>query len=129
METDKKMAFKYLSNFKKEEVEVLLKEFEQYIKFSNGVRTPLIFVFVIGGIMRTIKNNMPSNRSILIVAAIGLLMALFIWLIVIGYKIIKQKKLVKHKLKSMANVQNYPFKEVKKEFNALVKEHYKGHKL
>lgn len=29
----------------------------------------------------------------------------------------------------MANVQNYPFKEVKKEFNLLVRKTYKGSKI
>jgi hypothetical protein len=61
--------------------------------------------------------------------AIVLLLALAVWLVAIAYKIIKQKKFVKSKLETMASVQNYPFREVRKEFNTLVKATYKGPKV
>jgi len=129
MGTDKELGFRYLANFEKEEMEVLLNEYERYVKFSGSVRTPLVIVLVVGGIMRSMKHNMSSNQFIFVVMAIVLLLALAIWLVAIAYKIIRQRKFVKSKLKAMASVQNYPFKEVRKEFNTLVRATYKGPKV
>lgn len=129
METDKKLEFSYLANFKQEEVEGLLIEYERYIKLSNSVRIPIVIVLVVGGIMRSMKHNMYSNQFVFVIIAIIILLALFAWLVAIAYKIIKQKKFVKSKLEAMASVQNYPFKEVKKEFNTLVSATYKGPKV
>jgi len=129
METDKELGFSYLANFEKEEMEVLLNEYERYIKFSGSVRTPLVIVLVVGGIMRSMKHNMSSNQFIFVVMSIVFLLGLAIWLVAIAYKIIRQKKFVKNKLETMASVQNYPFKEVRKEFNTLVRATYKGPKV
>lgn len=129
METDKKLEFSYLVNFKKEEMEGLLNEYERYIKLSNSVRMPIVIVLAVGGIMRSMKHKMSSNQFIFVVIAIVLLLALAVWLVALAYKIIKQKKFVKSKLEAMASVQNYPFKEVKKEFNTLVRATYKGPKV
>lgn len=129
MRTDERIEFSYLANFKQEEVEGLLIEYEQYIKLSNSVRIPIIIVLVVGGIMRSMKHNMSSNQFVFVIIAIIILLAFFAWLVAIAYRIIKQKKFVKNKLKSMASVQNYPFNEVKKEFNTLVRATYKGPKV
>lgn len=125
MRTDERIEFSYLANFKQEEVEGLLIEYEQYIKLSNSVRIPIIIVLVVGGIMRSMKHNMSSNQFVFVIIAIIILLAFFAWLVAIAYRIIKQKKFVKNKLKAMASVQNYPFNEVKKEFNTLVRATYK----
>ncbi|MCK0124515.1 hypothetical protein MWU76_08885 [Gelidibacter sp. F2691] len=129
MRTDERIEFSYLANFKQEEVEGLLIEYEQYIKLSNSVRIPIIIVLVVGGIMRSMKHNMSSNQFVFVIIAIIILLAFFAWLVAIAYRIIKQKKFVKNKLKAMASVQNYPFNEVKKEFNTLVRATYKGPKV
>ncbi|WP_163516991.1 hypothetical protein [Gelidibacter japonicus] len=129
MRTDERIEFSYLANFKQEEVEGLLIEYEQYIKLSNSVRIPIIIVLVVGGIMRSMKHNMSSNQFVFVIIAIIILLAFFAWLVAIAYRIIKQKKFVKNKLKAMASVQNYPFNELKKEFNTLVRATYKGPKV
>ncbi|WP_289024483.1 hypothetical protein [uncultured Salegentibacter sp.] len=127
MHRNKKIELQYLPNFKEEEMEVLLIEYERYNKFSNSVKIPLIVLLPAAGIMRSIKNKLPTN--ILVVIAIVILLVLAIWLIVIANRIIKQKRIVNNKLKAMANAQQYPFNKVKKEFNVLVRKNYKGSKI
>lgn len=99
MRTDERIEFSYLANFKQEEVEGLLIEYEQYIKLSNSVRIPIIIVLVVGGIMRSMKHNMSSNQFVFVIIAIIILLAFFAWLVAIAYRIIKQKKFVKINLK------------------------------
>ncbi|MBI6118341.1 hypothetical protein [Salegentibacter maritimus] len=127
MHRNKKIELQYLPNFKEEEMEVLLIEYERYNKFSNSVKIPLIILLPAAGIMRSIKNKLSTN--ILVVIAIVILLVLAIWLIVIANRIIKQKRIVNKKLKAMANAQQYPFNKVKKEFNVLVRKNYKGSKI
>lgn len=122
-----KLDFEYLPNFNQEEMESLLKAYEQYLKQSSSVRIPGFFMLGTIGIFRMLQGSMPRNQLIALVVVV--MAVLLIWLFVIGYKLIKQKRSVKNQLETMADVQNYPFKEVKKEFNTLVKSVYKGPKI
>lgn len=122
-----KVDFEYLPNFNQEEMESLLKAYEQYLKQNNLVRIPGFFMLGTIGIFRMLQGSMPRNQLIALVVVV--MAVLLIWLFVIGYKLIKQKRMIKNQLETMADVQNYPFKEVKKEFNTLVKSVYKGPKI
>lgn|SRR5690606_25036160 len=122
-----KLDFDYLPNFNQEEMESLLKAYEQYLKQSSSVRIPGFFMLGTIGIFRMLQDSIPRNQLIALVVVV--MAVLLIWLFVIGYKLIKQKRSVKNQLETMADVQNYPFKEVKKEFNTLVKSVYKGPKI
>ena len=122
-----KLNFEYLPNFNQEEMESLLKAYEQYLKQNNLVRIPGFFMLGTIGVFRMLQDSMPRNQLITIVMVV--ITVLLIWLFVIGYKLIKQKRMIKNQLETMADVQNYPFKEVKKEFNTLVKSVYKGPKI
>lgn len=122
-----KLDFEYLPNFNQEEMESLLKAYEQYLKQSSSVRIPGFVMLGTIGIFRMLQDSMPRNQLIALVVVV--MAVLLIWLFVIGYKLIRQKRSVKNQLETMADVQNYPFKEVKKEFNTLVKSVYKGPKI
>ncbi|MBD1423212.1 hypothetical protein [Sphingobacterium chuzhouense] len=122
-----KVDFEYLPNFNQEEMESLLKAYEQYLKQNNLVRIPGFFMLGTIGVFRMLQDSMPRNQLITIVMVV--ITVLLIWLFVIGYKLIKQRRMIKNQLETIADVQNYPFKEVKKEFNTLVKSVYKGPKI
>lgn len=122
-----KLDFEYLPNFNREEMEGILKMYENYLKQNNLVRMPGFLMLGTIGIFRMLQGSMPRNQLIPIVVVV--LTVLLIWLFVIGYKLIKQKRRIKNQLENMADIQNYSFKEVKKEFNTLVKSVYKGPKI
>jgi len=122
-----KLDCEYLPNFNREEMEGILKMYENYLKQNNLVRIPGFLMLGTIGFFRMLQGSMPRNQLIAIVVVV--LTVLLIWLFVIGYKLIKQKRRIKNQLENMADIQNYSFKEVKKEFNTLVKSVYKGPKI
>ncbi len=127
MEIKQQTELRYLPNFKKEAMESLLKAYEQYVKLNNSVRIPGLFVIAMIGAARLLQGKMSKNQLITITLVV--MSALILWMFVIAYNLIKQKKTIKNQLEIMANAQDYSFKEVKKEFNSFVKTHYKGPKI
>ncbi|MBR9853352.1 MAG: hypothetical protein GYB37_02085 [Algicola sp.] len=127
MGANKKESISYLSNFKKEEMEILFKDYEHYAKLNTSAKTPALFALAMAGISRLLMGSMPRNQ--VIVLTVIVMSVLMIWLFIIAYKIIKQKKLINLLLKTMASAQNYPYKTVKKEFNTLIRTVHKGPKI
>ncbi|KGE12835.1 hypothetical protein [Sphingobacterium deserti] len=119
--------YTYLSSFKEEDMKTLLEEYERYQKQSNFIRTPGFLMLAVIGIFRFLQGSLP--KDVLNMTSVLAILGLLGWTIYIGFGLIKQKKSLQANLETMSHAQSLPFKEVKKEFNSLVKEVYSGPKI
>jgi len=125
--TQNEHQYTYLSNFKEEDMKTLLEEYEYYQKQSNFIRTPGFLMLAVIGIYRFLQGSLP--KSVLNITSVVAILVLLVWTIYIGFDLIKKKKLLQNNLERMSDERILPFKEVKKEFNAFVKEVYSGPKI
>ena len=117
--------YPYLNQFEKSDMHALLKTYEAYVTRANAARMPVIFVLVTIGISRFAgKAYLWLNICIILV-----LLGLIVWMISLVSKQLKQRKLVRQQLQGMCTESAFPYPEVRKSFNTLVRDTYKGPKI
>lgn len=117
--------FKYLNQFQEIQMQHLLQGYEAYVKQCNLARRPILFLLIILALSRFLgRENMPVNILIILV-----LSGLMVWMGLLIFRQLKQRKQVRLLLQDISNQYTYAYVDVRKEFNTLVKQTYRGPRI